>query len=219
MVKNMIIFAVTAVLFPMLLLAQEPAENGGAAYLLGPDDVIRVTVEQHPELSGEFVVAPDGTVTIPNVGAVEVEGRSRAQLRTFLAGRIDRYVNSPRVNVAIVKYASQVIYVVGEVSRPGKYPTEGKIVTLRDAVLLAGLPTRFAADDRVYVISPSRKRPNQTVINLHRILYKGELKRNVELGPGDIVYVPQNFYGWLNDFFNIFLAPFDAAKTAAVTVP
>lgn len=190
--------------------------NGQSYYVLGPDDVIRINVDQHPELSGEFTIEPDGTVSMPNMGIIEVEGLSKQQLEDDIFSRASKYVNNPKVRISILKYASQVIYVLGEVAHPGRYSTEGKKLTLRDALVLAGLPTRFAADGRVRVVSPSRKRPAQQVINAHRILYRGETTRNIELNPGDIVHVPQNVLGMLNDFFNTFLSPFTAANGVVV---
>jgi polysaccharide biosynthesis/export protein len=179
-------------------------------YLLGPDDVVRILVEQHTEWSGEFTIRTDGTVYIQDVGEVKFEGLSKFGAEVVLTEILSKYINNAKVTIDVVRYASQVIYVLGEVNQPGRYSTQGRNITLRDAVILAGLPSRYAAADRVFVISPSNKRPSQKVVNLDRILYRGELNNNIKVYPGDVVYIPKTFWGYVADFFSTVLSPLQA---------
>jgi polysaccharide biosynthesis/export protein len=185
-------------------------------YLLGPDDVVKVEVEQHPEWSGDFAVKPNGRISIPDLEDMEVEDTSTAALEKNLVKYLSKYIENPKVKVEIVKYASQVVYVLGEVNKPGKYSTEGKSLTLRDAIVLAGLPTEFAQDNNVFIISASRKIPRKKVVNLYRVLYRGELQRDIKLKPGDIVYVPQNLLGKISRVFSVLLSPLSSARGALI---
>lgn len=191
------------------------------AYMLGPDDVIDVTVEQHPEWSGAFTIDPDGKITIQGLGEISARGISPKLLEIDLSIVIAQYITSPRVAVKVLRYASQAVYVLGEVNRPGKYNMEGRVTTLRDAVVMAGLPKEFADNTRVYVITPSQNRPLQQVINLERILYRGEMKMNIQLMPGDIVFIPKNLLGVITEFFRTLLSPVTTTTAArsAVAVP
>jgi polysaccharide export outer membrane protein len=211
--------AVMAGIVTLLPLGTVSAGSGAVTegvdpYVIGPDDTLRITVAQHPEWSGEFSVGPDGRIVISGMGEFTVGGMGKERAETALRDAMERYINNPRVSVEIVKYASQVIYVLGEVNRPGRYSTEGKVLTLRDAVILAGLPTRYAADSRVYVITPAPGKPRQQVINLYRILNRGEMRRNIALKPGDIVYVPQSILGMVNELLSILLSPLGSVNTA-----
>jgi len=123
-----------------------------------------------------------------------------------------------------VRYASQYIYVLGEVGRPGKYLTAGKELTLRDAIVLAGLPGHYAAIHRVYVITPcvNRSGVSQKVIDLDRVLNRGELTRDVRLNAGDIVYVPQTFWGHIATLISDLMSPVSSipvARSAIAGVP
>lgn len=187
-------------------------------YLLGPDDIVRIVVEQHPEWSGDFIVGPDGKVVIPGLGGIFAEGLSREEFGVSMEKHLEKYINNPRITVDIVQYASQVIYVLGEVNRPGRYSTMGKKLTLRDIVISAGFPTSYAAASRVFIISPSRKDPQRQVVNLHRILYRGELRRNIALKPGDVVYVPKNLLGIVSNFISSLLSPFSSISAARAAV-
>ncbi len=185
-------------------------------YEIGADDGLRIAVEQHPEWSGEYIVGPNGAIIIPSVGEFRAEGKTRGELERSLSDYLAKYINNPRVHISIVKYNSNVIYVLGEVNVPGKYSTEGKTLTLRDAVVKAGLPTRFAATSRVYLISASKGRPSQDIVNLYRILYRGELARNVVLKPGDIVYIPKSFLGKINDLISVIISPISSVRYPVV---
>jgi polysaccharide export outer membrane protein len=202
--------------------AQQPASTsqteGVYGYILGPDDVVRLMVQQHPEWSGEFAVRPDGKIFITGVGEIKLEGLLKEGAEVAIATQIEKLINNPKVTVDIVRYASQSIYILGEVGRPGRYSTEGKNVTLRDAVIIAGFPGRFAADKRVYVITPAKSKPTQQVVNLYRILYRGELARNIQLKPGDIVYVPKNIWGEISELFSVILSPLTTTVPAARAV-
>jgi polysaccharide export outer membrane protein len=189
-------------------------------YKFGPDDIIHVVVEDHPEWSGEFIVKPDGNIVIPNYAEIKVVGMTKTEVRQTLVEGMSKYLNNPKVAVDTVKYVSQVIYVLGSVNRPGEYPTAGKQITLKDAIVLAGLPSLHAVTTRVYVISPAGRRPTQTVINLDRILYHGETGKNMMLHAGDIVYVPKSIFGKIADFFSSFFNPITTSiSTAGVIVP
>jgi polysaccharide export outer membrane protein len=192
-------------------------------YILGVDDMIQITVEQHPEWSGEFTVDPTGRISIPGLKDMFAGGLLKEEFSANLRDYLEQYINNPRVSVEIVTYASQVIYVFGAVNRPGKYSTQGKLITISDAIINAGLPETHADLRRVYIISSSKKNPYRKVINLYRIMYQGELEMNVVLEPGDIVYVPRTLLGKLLDFAGALTAPFnsvaDAYRSSVTPVP
>lgn len=191
-------------------------------HILGIDDVIKINVEQHPEWSGNFTINPQGKIFIPQLGIIRAEGYTIKQFEEKFKEFLAQYIENPRVNIEVVNYASQVVYVLGEVNRPGKYSTEGKIWTLRDIIIKAGLPTRFAATSRVFIITPSRDiNPKRKVVNLYRVLYKGELENNIEIKPGDIVYIPKNFLGIINDLISVLTSPLTSISTAksAAVIP
>jgi len=152
---------------------------------------------------------------VPGLGEVYAENLIKEDFSQVFSAYLGKYIRNPRVSVDIVKYASQVVYVLGHVNNPGRYPTAGKTITLRDAIILAGLPRRFAASSRVFVITASRqKNPTRRVINLYRVLYRGELKMNVKLNPGAVVYVPRTILGVIVDFLSELLSPFNSVSSA-----
>ena len=188
---------------------------GDGPYTLGRDDVIRIDVRSQPEFSGVFPIGFDGRIQYNYIGDIPLAGLTKYEVQQVIEKLLAPYVRVPSVNVRIVAYNSKVVYVIGEVGRPGKFVMRGDAIKLREAILAAGLPTRSAALGRVHVIKPDLTDPRVRVINIKRILYKGKLQDDVDLFPGEIVVVPSTFLSAANRFLSSLLSPASRLATAA----
>jgi len=94
-------------------------------YLLGPGDSLQIELENIPELSGTFTIGPDGTLYLPRLRALLVEGLSIEELRLFLTQQYRAFVRQPEIYLRPVGYRPVRIYVGGEVRRPGYYTLSG----------------------------------------------------------------------------------------------
>ncbi len=95
------------------------------AYILGPGDILQVELLDIPELSGTFSIGPDGTMYLPRLQALYVEGLTVEELRYFLTQQFKAYVKNPQLYVRPVGYRPIRIFVGGEVRRPGFYTLRG----------------------------------------------------------------------------------------------
>lgn len=102
------------------------------AYILGPGDSLQIELLDLPELSGRFSIGPDGTLYLPRLRALYVEGLTIEELRGFLTQQFKAYVRDPQVYVRPVAYRPIRIYVGGEVKRPGYYTLTGVQSTTED---------------------------------------------------------------------------------------
>jgi polysaccharide export outer membrane protein len=165
-------------------------------YLIGPGDVIQVIVWDHPELTipaGSFrdaetsgqQVGEDGYMYYPYVGMIKAEGMNVAALRDILTSRLSRYIQNPQLDVRVVGFRSQRVYVVGEVNTPGVLPLNDLPMTIADAISLSGglTPTAWKSG-----INVSR---NGTVyeIDLRALYDYADSTQNLMLKHGDIVNV------------------------------
>jgi polysaccharide biosynthesis/export protein len=161
------------------------------SYTLGANDIVEVVVLRHPEFSGIYPINQDGSLQYKFVGDINVSGMTKKQLEDKIREVIAAYVIAPEVSVTITEYKSKVIYVLGEVSQPGKYYMRSEKMSVRDAVVQAGLPTLAAAMRKARIITPDKggkvKMRNE---DLYSIIYGGNLKINYDMKPGDILYVP-----------------------------
>jgi polysaccharide export outer membrane protein len=179
------------------------ATDDPASYIVGPNDVLTITVFNQPQLSGKFAVESDGTMAFPLLGRVAVGGLSipavEDQVRRRLAGG---YVKDPHVSVTMETYRSQQVFVVGEVQRPGSLQFTGTM-TLIEALARAGSTTERAGMEAVIVrsrmggsaapaIPPSADASNAETIRVNlQSLQTGTLSQNIALRPGDTIFVPR----------------------------
>jgi len=160
-------------------------------YTLGTNDIISIDVRRHPEFSGQYVVNSEGKIEYKFVGDIIVAGLTKTELRDRLTEILTDYLIEPKLDVQIVSYLSKVFYVVGDVSSPGKFYMRGDTITVREALVQSGLPTHAAAMRRCRLITPDEKgRNNFLDVNVYSLLFEGNLRQNLVMKPGDVLYVP-----------------------------
>jgi len=179
---------------PKLVLAQPMPSSqyqDPLKYTLGPDDVLQIDVMRHPEFSGTYPINMEGKLQYKFVGDIDVNGLTKKELEDKIKSIIANFVISPEINVTILEYRSKVIYVLGEVGAPGKYYIRSENIPVREAVVQAGLPTLSAAMRRCRLVTPDKNGKVRTKsVDLYSILYGGDLRRNIDMRPGDVLYVP-----------------------------
>lgn len=188
---------------------------GQGPYTLGRDDIVQVNVRNQPDFTGTFIVGPDGYIQYNYLGDIPVLGMTKYEVEQVLTKLLEPYIRVPQVSVVIVGYNSKAVYVIGEVSRPGKYIMRGDVIKLRETILAAGLPTPNAALWRTHVIKPDLKAARVRQVNLKKILYKGKLEDDIDLYPGEIVVVPSTVISSVNRFLSQLLNPITRAAASA----
>ncbi|MCR4336418.1 MAG: polysaccharide biosynthesis/export family protein [Candidatus Omnitrophica bacterium] len=165
--------------------------EGSSQYTLGKTDIIEVSVQRHPEVSGQYMINNEGKIQYEFVGDVPLEGMTKDLVRDKLTELLSVYIVSPEVTVKIAGYNSKVVYVIGEVQSPGKIFMRGDTITVREALVQAGLPLLTASTKKGKLITPSDNgSPDTRKVNISALLYKGDLRENYVMKPGDTLYVP-----------------------------
>jgi polysaccharide export outer membrane protein len=130
-----------------------PEEAASADYQIGPQDILRVTVYGHDDLTQTVLVQPDGTFTFPLIGRVKASDNTPAELEKKIVTLLAKgYIRNPQVTVVVQEFRSKTVYVVGEVARPGPYPLSGH--TMLVEVLAKAGPTANAGAEVVIVRPP-----------------------------------------------------------------
>ncbi len=123
---------------------------GAKGYLIGPQDVLEVTVFKAPDLSKSLQVAEDGTINFPLIGQITAAGKSPSQLEREIALRLDaRYIKSPQVSVFVKEYNSQRVTVSGAVKTPGVFPLRGSETLMQVIAKGGGLDRDVSSSDIV----------------------------------------------------------------------
>lgn len=185
------------------------AKSPTRIYRVGPRDVIRVEVSKDPTLSQAYPVTAEGNILMPNVGPVRVADMTTHEIEEKLNHVLAAYIREPQAKVGVQDYQSKVIYVVGQVNKPGPYPMKADMLTLQEAIYAAGLPTTDASLKRTHVITPDYNKPLVRQVNLNDIIYKGKMAENILLKPNDIVYVPSRYSTNVSAAIKELLLPFN----------
>lgn len=178
----------------LCLLTQEPCLAADPmvaepAYLLGPEDVLKVSVWKDEHLTQETVVRPDGMISFPLIGDVVASGRTVEDVRGEIARRLVKFIPNPNVTVTVLKVLSYRIYVLGRVNKPGEFQV-GHHTDVLQALSMAGGLTPYAAENDIKIIR--RNGVDEQVFPFrYGDAQKGkDLRQNILLQRGDLVMVP-----------------------------
>jgi len=155
---------------------------------LGMGDMVRITVFRNPDLTTEARVNERGTILFPMIGEVPVAGLTPSQAGARIAEKLrtGRFVVNPEVTVAIAQVNSRQVSVLGNVNKPGRYPLDAINVKLTDVLATAGGVAPTGADLVTIVSATNGKKAD---VDLAAMFRNGDLSKNVELQPGDTIYV------------------------------
>ena len=167
----------------------QPALALPPGYVIGPDDVISVLVWRNQEMSGDFVVRPDGQITMPLVNDIKAAGLTPEQLRQELTKAAAKFLEEPSVTVGIKAINGRKVYITGMVGKGGAYPLTGP-TTVMQLISIAGGLQEFADSKNILIVRHEEGKQVAYKFNYKDFSKGKNLKQNIELKPGDQVIVP-----------------------------
>lgn len=164
-------------------------------YIIGPGDNLQVFVWRNPELSVTVPVRPDGRITTPLVEEMVASGKTAVDLARDMEEVLAEYVRSPKVNIIITNPQSLMseVKIIGQVRTPQGVPYRDGMTAL-DLVLAVGGMTEFAAGNRAKIVRRIDGRSTEIRLRLDDLISKGDLSKDVDLLPGDVVVVPESLF-------------------------
>lgn len=165
-------------------------------YLIGPGDSLTIFVWRNPEISGSFVVRPDGKVTTALVEDIEVSGKTPTELARHIEEELSKYINSPRVTVSVGGFQgplSEQVRVIGEATSP-RAINYVEHMTLLDLMIAVGGLTEFADGDNAKLIRVIDGKKRSFKIEIEELIKEGDITQNIDMLPGDIVIIPEAWY-------------------------
>ena len=155
---------------------------------LGPEDVLEISVWKDEALTRQVMVRPDGKISFPLIGDIQVSGLNVEELRQRVQKKLQKYVPDAPVSVLLVKIASPKIYIIGKVNRPGVF-IMGQPLSITQALAMAGGVTLFASD-KVLIIRSENGQQKTIVVNFEKIADGKNLSENIFLKPDDTIIIP-----------------------------
>lgn len=185
-----------------------PAPGGGtfSSYRVGAPDILEVTILPEPTIERQVVVRPDGMISMDLIGDVPAGGRSIDEIAADIEKRIARFKRDASVTVRLKDAESTAITVFGEVRLPNTFPLV-KETRVAEAIGKVGGETIFARTGRIRVIRSGGGETAVYIVDLNAIR-SGDLRTNIVLASGDIVYVPPNVFARIGYAMNLMFLPF-----------
>ena len=185
------ILALTLALSLQGLAAASAADND---YIMCPGDQLQVVVYRHTDISSPlnstpYIVRPDGKVTFPLIGDIDVTGKTVTEFTRQLEASLAEYLVRPQGSVNILKLGTTRVYVLGEVKKPGLYELE-KSHRVLDALGKAEGFTEKAAKKKIFLIRKGAEEP--VLVNINNFLKKSDQSQNYVLNEGDCLYLTSN---------------------------
>lgn len=182
------------------------ALSGEKEYFVEAGDVVNIHVFPAEEFSKEVTVQPDGTIELPLLGSLKVQGLSPGELEKVLMAKFSKYVANPSVTINVRKFASNRVAIIGEV-RSGGYHEYRDGMKVLDLMADAGGLADYARGEQARIFrkvkdADGKVREDVIGVDLAAVM-AGQMDKNVALFSGDIVYVPRKKYSatakWITD--------------------
>jgi polysaccharide export outer membrane protein len=182
------VFGLALAILPATCPAAEEPPTGLSSYVIGPGDVLEISVWKDEALSRQVVVLPSGKISFPLVGEVVAAGKTVTALQEELTQRITRYVPDPVLTVGVQQVNSLMIYVIGRVNHPGRFVLNTEVNVLQ-ALAMAGGLNQYAKKGKILIF---RETGGQTQIfnfDYGDVAGGTGLEQNIRLARGDVIVV------------------------------
>ncbi|MFZ5934000.1 sugar ABC transporter substrate-binding protein [Pseudomonas putida] len=174
-----------SVLCALVVWSGTAAADTSSTYLLSPGDKVMISVWQEDTLRQETVVLPDGSITFPLAGRVDVAGLEATAVAKKIETALKPYLAQPNVSVVVTSTAGNLVYVQGKVIKPGPVPMAGPTAVLQ-ALSMSGGMDKFADESAIKVIRGQKVMP----VRYKDLVSGRDMSTNFQLQAGDTLVVP-----------------------------
>ncbi len=165
-------------------------------YLIGPNDTLSIFVWRNPELSGSFIVRPDGKISTSLVEDIPVSGKTPTQLARDIETVLGKFIRDPVVTVSVTSFVgpfSEQVRVIGAATNP-QAVSYREYMTLLDLMIAVGGLAEFADGNRAKLVRAKDGSQFTYDLRLDDLIREGEIAANVDILPGDIVIIPEAWF-------------------------
>lgn len=158
-------------------------------YVIGPQDVLDISVWHEPDLTRVVPVRPDGKISLPLLNDVQAGGLTPTKLGQEITTELKKFVTDPQVTVIVSAINSQRVYILGEVVRAGAYPLLPGMTVLQGLSSSGGF-TNFAKTKSIYILRITGDKSEKFPFNYKDVIAGRHAEENIVLKAGDTIVVP-----------------------------
>jgi polysaccharide export outer membrane protein len=159
------------------------------AYKINAGDVLQVTVWKEDSLDREVLVLPDGSISFPLIGSLNVQNKTPAQVQATIKSKLHSFIPDASVSVVVKADLGHTVSVIGQVTKPGEIMM-GHRLTVMEALSQAGGLTPYANEGRIIILHHENGKEISIPFPYSDIIEGDDLDKDIVLSPGDVVVVP-----------------------------
>ncbi|MCX5807650.1 MAG: polysaccharide biosynthesis/export family protein [Proteobacteria bacterium] len=168
--------------------AAEPAKTG-ISYIIGAGDLLEISAWRDDALTKTLIVLPDGKISFPLIGQIIAAGKTIDQLKQEMTEKISPYVPEPVVSIEVKQANSMLIYVIGRVNNPGRFPVNAYVNVLQ-ALSIAGGLNPFAKSNKIKIFRTDGDKTHIFKFRYDDVADGNKLEQNIQIKNGDVIVVP-----------------------------
>ena len=158
-------------------------------YDISPGDIIEISVWKDPELSRNLVVPPDGIISFPLIGSINITRLSVPELRKIVTQKLSEFIPDATVTIMLIEINSLKAYVIGKANNPGEFPINLETNVMQILSMAGGL-NPFASKGNISILRQQDNRIIRIPFDYGQVEKGKNLEQNILLRPGDVVVVP-----------------------------
>jgi polysaccharide export outer membrane protein len=158
-------------------------------YHIGPGDVLEISVWKDPELSKQLVVPPDGNISFPLIGSINVTHLTVPDLKKAVAQKLSEFIPDATVTVILIEINNLKAYVIGKVNNPGEFPIDMETNVMQILSKAGGL-NPFASRGSIKILRQTSNKIVKIPFDYGQVEKGKNLEQNIILRTGDVIVVP-----------------------------
>ena len=158
-------------------------------YELSPGDNLTISVWGEDKLERNVRVLPNGSITFPLVGRIDVEGLDTTAVEQLIAAKLEKFIPDPQVSVVVTSTEGNLVYVQGKVLKPGPVHMPGRTSVLQ-VISMAGGLDKFADKDDIKVVRLNGAKQEILSVDYSKLMSGKDMTTNFQLKAGDTLVVP-----------------------------
>ena len=184
--KKGLVYLLVLVLVVFIRVAAWAQES---TYMIGPADILEISVWKDESLSREIIVPPDGVISFPLIKDIDGTSLTVTKLREIVTKKLEEYIPDATVTVMLLKADSLTAYVIGKVNKPGQFPITLETNVMQALSMAAGL-NPFADSDKIIILRQENGKNIKIPFDYDEVKKGENLEQNIVLKRGDVVVVP-----------------------------
>lgn len=176
-------------LMMMVCLISSVAFADGTSYLIGPGDLLEISVWKDESLSRNVIVPPDGVISFPLIGDIDVNNMTVTTLRTIVRKKLSEYVKDATVTVLLTQVNSLKAFVIGKVNKPGQFQIYLN-TTVMQILSMAGGLNPYADEGKINILRQNGEKTTRIPFDYKGVVKGKDLDQNIFIQRGDVIVVP-----------------------------